>query len=70
MREVARQTGAGLLDLEREFEALELRELKEIFSQDGIHFTEPGLDHLGRRVARYLQQEKLLDERTGSSPRQ
>ncbi|MBW2387557.1 MAG: hypothetical protein JRG89_03900 [Deltaproteobacteria bacterium] len=66
VREVARDTGATLLDLEREFEALEPGELEEIFSEDGIHFTEPGLDRLGRRIASFLQREGLVGSASGS----
>ncbi len=59
VREVARETGASLLDLEKEFEVLEPGKLEEIFSEDGIHFTEPGLERLGRRIASFLQQQGL-----------
>jgi lysophospholipase L1-like esterase len=60
VREVARDTGAFLLDLEREFESLDTSALKEIFTDDGIHFTESGLDRLGRRVASFLQEEDIV----------
>lgn len=69
VREVARETGAFLLDLEREFEALEPRALEEIFSEDGIHFTQSGLDRLGRRIARFLREERIVaGSRESSKP--
>jgi lysophospholipase L1-like esterase len=53
VRKVARSRGATLLDLEREFG--ELSDPAKMFTLDGIHFTEPGSQRVGNRIAKGAQ---------------
>ena len=56
-RKVARETGSLLLDLEAEH--AERPDLRRIYLPDGIHFTDPGLEDVARRIARYLRRHVL-----------
>ena len=52
VREVAGSTGSYLLDLERDFDSRE--DLHAIFLPDGVHFTQPGLALVAKRVSDLL----------------
>jgi lysophospholipase L1-like esterase len=51
---VAGAAGSHLLDLEREFDSRE--DLDAIFTRDGIHFTQPGLALVAKRVSDFLRE--------------
>jgi hypothetical protein len=51
------------IDLEAEFDALSTEDMLEMFSTDGIHFTQIGLSRLGDRVA------AAIADRTSFVPR-
>jgi len=57
VREVARDSGEHLLDLESEMQSLTPDELREIFLFDGIHYDRAGVWYVARRVADYLRAE-------------
>ena len=63
-REVATGQGARLLDLEAELDTT--TDLATIMYQDGVHFSDAGLDHLAARLVRFLEVQKLLP--TGAGP--
>lgn len=65
VREVARDTGAHLLDLESEFS--ERSDLAQIFTSDGIHFQEEGLALVASRLTQFVRQNVLS---RGSQPRE
>ena len=52
-RQVAAESGAGLLDLAGIFN--EAGEPEKYFLADGIHFTRPGLELIARRIARVVR---------------
>jgi lysophospholipase L1-like esterase len=56
VRDVARRTGAVLLDLEAEAEKRD--DLAKIFIADGIHFTPEGNAWLGERVAKCIAEHE------------
>ena len=65
VREVAKEEGALLLDLERDLGKLPPRKLQRVFSEDGIHFSDAGLRQVSRRIARFLREQQLLGEAGG-----
>ena len=67
-REVARETGAALLDLERDLFELSPRRLSRIFSEDGIHFSDDGIQFVSRRIARFLRERGLVPSQAASPP--
>lgn len=54
VREVAAEQQVPLLDLEREFAVLPAADRAGLFRSDGIHFTQPGLNFIGARLAATL----------------
>jgi len=64
VREVAAETGALLLDFEREFESMASRD--GIMIYDGIHFSSRGLDLLALRVTTFLEANHILATRGAS----
>lgn len=67
-REVARETGAALLDLERDLFELSPRRLSRIFTDDGIHFSDDGIQFVSRRIARFLRERGLVPSQAASPP--
>jgi lysophospholipase L1-like esterase len=63
VREVAREAGAALLDLERDWFELSPRRLSRMFTDDGIHFSDEGLQALARRIAGFLREQGLAPSR-------
>ena len=53
VREIARNYGVLILDLESEFD--ENENIQEIFSTDGIHFTSRGLALVAKQVAGFME---------------
>jgi lysophospholipase L1-like esterase len=62
VRKVARETGSGLLDLEKDMRDFGPARLSKLFTEDGIHFTSEGLRFVGRRIARYLREQELTPD--------
>ena len=60
VRDVAKERGAALLDLERDLGELSPRRVSRMFSADGIHFSDSGLRQVSRRIASFLQAEGLV----------
>lgn len=56
VRRVAAATGAGLLDLAKEFGRYDDATLRAVFVDDGIHFTPEGLGLVGERVAEAVRE--------------
>lgn len=69
VRKVAADTGAPMLDLERDFFELRPVRVQKVFSSDGIHFTREGLRLVGRRIARFLEENDLVPGTTADSDR-
>jgi lysophospholipase L1-like esterase len=67
VREVAREQGAALFDLEARLGALSAAEQARIFRSDGIHFTEAGADEVARQLAEFLTREGLVPVGGGRS---
>jgi len=59
VRGVADSTGGGLLDLERRCNAIERR--RNLFTTDGIHFTQAGLREVAGEMYQYLQEVGPLE---------
>ena len=57
VRDLARETGAYVLDLESEFS--DLKDLTQVFKSDGIHFVEEGLALVARRLTDFIEREVL-----------
>jgi len=68
VREVARETGAQLLDLERDLFELSPKRLSRIFTDDGIHFSDDGIQFVSRRIARFLRERSLVPGQVASPP--
>lgn len=65
VRKVARSTGATLVDLEVELAGLP--EPRKVFTADGIHFTNAGLQRVGKRIARAAQAQLEGRRRSGGA---
>ncbi|UCD16167.1 MAG: hypothetical protein JSV44_06755 [Candidatus Zixiibacteriota bacterium] len=57
VREVAGHTGAYLLDLEAEIDAIE--DIDKVFQKDGIHFSPEGLKNIGKRICDFMDKNIL-----------
>lgn len=61
VREIAKEHGAYLIDMEAEFGSMGVPVLSELFLIDGIHFTAIGKAVLAQAIARELQQGVLKE---------
>lgn len=57
VREIAAESGAPLLDLEKECESSP--DLEKRFLKDGVHFSPAGREWVGDRIARFVRDEVL-----------
>ena len=64
VRDLARQTGAYVLDLESDFSGL--KDLTQVFKSDGIHFVEEGLALVARRLTAFIEREVLPHQSSAS----
>jgi len=65
VKNLTRETGAYLLDLEFEFDGSP--NLTELFEHDGIHFTPLGLDVVAGRISEFIQTTVLLADENPST---
>jgi lysophospholipase L1-like esterase len=59
VRKVARDHDAYLIDMEAEFESMSASDLKAMFTEDGIHFTDLGRAVLSQRIASALRERVI-----------
>jgi hypothetical protein len=54
VRDIVKEHGSHILDLESDFNSMESEDLQKVFSRDGIHFTPFGLALVAGRISNFI----------------